>query len=111
MALPKQRQEAPAGNTSVIELVVRLSTTGAYVNNAVGTVSVIDETDESLVGSVLGAVYVAASNGVYRAVAPSNTFEVGVKYRCDVVLDDAATSSHFEGEVWAFGVKPDILPP
>lgn len=108
--LPKQRQEAPAGNTGVIELQVTLATDGTPLNNATGTVRVYDE-DAGTLGGPLTVAYVPLSNGVYRAISPPNTFTVGVRYRCDVVLDAAPGGTHFEGELWAFGVKPDILPP
>lgn len=92
----------PYGSDYYVELDVLLdSASGAYVNDAAVTVTLYTKAGVAVAGaSALNAVYVASSNGKYRALVPRTASVVlGHRYRFDAVATKGGLQMVFSQEV------------
>lgn len=82
------------GNNSIVDVTgLRNENTGAYVADAVVSVTLLDQTGRPVIGSdwPLTLAYLAGSNGVYRATLPHTLDLVeGGRYLARIVADSGA---------------------
>lgn len=78
-------------NAPVIETAVRNALTGAVMNDAIVTVTIVDQDNVPLTGTSwpVSVPYVSASAGIYRVQLPSNMpLVVGQVYKAQIQITD-----------------------